>query len=230
MKSMRHLFAILASLVFAPLAAGALTVTGPSFPPDGGTVDFAFTGAPSPGDAGGSNIEFTNFVQTTGWIELYWGPSSASLPTAGLDGAAHALTLSGISGTTATWAGTTDWTDPDTSIAYSNVPIELRIDISLLGANPWLLSTSVTDLDPGPGTGIGAVVDNSAGLDFTANTQFLADIPTDGAGNFIALNSVETLGQTSSSFTGAFYSVVSEPGTALLLGCGLLAMALRRRA
>ena len=100
------------------------------------------------------------------------------------------------------------WTDPFDSTVYTNVPIELRIAITGLGATPWVLSTSVPGLDPGPGTGIGAVVDNSASwLDFSANTQFLADIPTDGSGNFIALNSVQTTGgQTNSSFTGGFYA------------------------
>lgn len=76
---------------------------GPAFPPPNGNVSFAFAG---------NTIEFTNFVPDTTWSELYWGPSSAALPTAGLDGSPHALTFSGIAGTTATWAGTTDWTDP----------------------------------------------------------------------------------------------------------------------
>ena len=88
MTSIRHILAILALLAAAPLSAGALTVTGPSFPPDGGTVDFAFSGAGA-ADAGGANFEFTNFVQTTGWIELYWGPSSAFLPTGATTGPAR---------------------------------------------------------------------------------------------------------------------------------------------
>jgi len=143
----------------------------------------------------------------TTWTELYWGPWAGALPTAGLDGVAHSLTLSGISGTTATWAGTTNWTDPNTSTLYTNVPIELRINVSGLGATPWVLSTSISGLDPGPGAGTGAVVDNSASaLDFAANVQFLADIPTDGSGNFIALNSVLTAGSTNSSFSGGFYA------------------------
>lgn len=68
-------------------------------------------------------------------------------------------------------------------------------------------SASVADLDPGVGTGIGAVADNSASfLDFDATIDFLADVPTDGPG-FVALNSVPNgPGQTNSSFTGGFYS------------------------
>jgi hypothetical protein len=118
------------------------------------------------------------------------------------------MPFSGIAGTTATWAGTTSWTNPQTGTVHTNVPIQLRITVTGLGGSPWALSTSIPTLDPGTGTGIGAVVDNSASqLDFSANTQFLADIPTDGAGNFIALNSVLVGGGlTRSSFTGAFYS------------------------
>jgi hypothetical protein len=183
-------------------------IVGPSFPPNGGTVSFAFSGAPSPGDPGGTNVAFTSFDPDTTWSELYWGPSSAALPTAGLDGSPHALTFSGGGGTTAIWAGTSGWTDPMDSTFYPAVPIELRITISGLGPFPWTVSTSVPGLDPGPGTGIGAVVDNSASfLDFTANVQFLADLPTDGSGNFIALNSAPG-GMTNSSFSGGFYSVV----------------------
>jgi hypothetical protein len=182
-------------------------ITGPSFPPDGGTVGFSFTGAPSPGDPGGTTVNFTGFVPDTTWTELYWGPSSASLPKAALDGSLDALTLSGIAGTVATWAGTTGWTDTVTSTFYPSVPIELRITVTGLGATPWVLSTSIPGLDPGPGTGIGAVVDNSVSwLDFSANVQFLADIPTDGIGNFIALNSVPAGGGTLSSFAGGFYA------------------------
>jgi hypothetical protein len=86
----------------------------------------------------------------------------------------------------------------------------MRITITGLGGTPWVASTSIPQLDPGVGTGIGAVVDDSASsADFSANIQFLADIPTDGAGNFIALNSVQNGGgQTRSSFTGAFYTRV----------------------
>jgi hypothetical protein len=184
-------------------------ITGPAFPPNGGTVSFAVSGAPSPGAPGGSTIEFTNFVPNTTWTELYWGPDSTALPTAGLDGSPHALTLSGIAGTIATWAGTTSWTNPVDSTVHPSVPIQLRITITGLGGTPWALSTSIAGLDPGPGTGIGAVVDNSASfLDFDANVQFLADVPTDGPG-FIALNTVQAGGGlTNSSSTGAFYSAV----------------------
>jgi hypothetical protein len=151
-------------------------------------------------------VNFTSFSPTTSWTQLFWGPSSSGLPTAGLDGSQHALPLSGISGTTATWAGTTSWTNPTTGTTHTGVPIRVSVTITGLGANPWALSTNIPQLDPGVGTGIGAVVSDAAGTPFSANTQFMADIPTDGAGNFIALNTVQNGGgKTVSSFTGAFY-------------------------
>jgi len=170
-------------------------------------VSFTFSGAASAGSSGGRTVNFTNFDPTTTWSKLYWGPSSSAKPTAGLDGTNHQLTFSGISGTTATWAGTTSWTNPDTGTVHTNVPIQLRITITGLIATPWVTSTGVAGLDPGPGTGIGAVVNNVGLDDFSANAQFLADIPTDGSGNFIPLNDVENGGGlTRSSFTGGFYS------------------------
>ena len=163
----------------------------------------------SAGNAGGATISFTSFTPTTSWSELYWGPSSGALPSGGLDATQHALAFSGISGTTATWAGTTSWTNPTTGTTHTGVPIQMRVTITGLGATPWSLSTSHPQLDPGAGTGIGAVISDAAGVNFNANVQFLADIPTDGAGNFIALNTVQNGGgKTLSSFTSAFYTRV----------------------
>jgi hypothetical protein len=109
----------------------------------------------------------------------------------------------------ATWAGTTSWTNPDTGTLHLGVPIQMRVTITGLGATPWVLATSIPGLDPGVGNGIGAVVDNSGAANFTANVQFLADIPTDGSGNFIAINSVRVGGGLArSSVAPAFYEAV----------------------
>jgi hypothetical protein len=171
-------------------------------------VTYGTSGAPSPGDSGGTNFSYTSFSPGT-WSKLYWGPSSAALPSAGLDGALHTLSFTGISGTKATWEGTSSWTNPGPGAAGPHtVPIRMEITISGLGGTPWVLSTSVSMLDPGPGTGIGAVVpDFPSAVDFTGNVQLLADIPTDAFG-YIPLNGVAqgTGGNTRSSFTAAFYS------------------------
>ena len=171
-------------------------------------MTYSTSGAASPGDSGGTNANFSSFSPGT-WGRLYWGPSSAALPQAALDGSLDNLAFVGISGTEATWQGDTSWTNPGPGAAGPHtVPIQMIITISGLGSTPWVLSTSVPTLDPGIGTGIGAVVPNfPTAVDFTANVQFLADIPTDGSG-YIPLNTVRqgTGGNTMSSFTGAFYS------------------------
>jgi len=186
---------------------GGPALLGPAFPPPNGNVDYLFSGGPCAACTGGITVEYSNFVPDTTWSELYWGLDPAFLPTAGLDGSPHALTFAGIVGTTATWAGTSDWTNPMDTITYNNVPIELRLTITGLGGAPWVDSTTIPDLDPGVGTGIAAVVDNSASaLDFDVLWEFVADIPTDLSG-FIALNDVSNGGgQTNSSAGGGFYS------------------------
>jgi len=188
---------------------GTTLIAGPAFPPVGGNAEFGFTGnntAP-----GGADLMLFGFSPTT-WTRLYWGPDSGFLPMAGLDGTPHPVsTFAGLSGgdTVATWQGVTSWTDPSDMTTYDDVPLQLTITVTAGGVT-WVPSGDVADLDPGPGTGIGAVVDVApagTALDFTVKIEFLADIPTDASG-FIALSSVPQLGggQTLASFSGGFYS------------------------
>lgn len=163
----------------------------------------------SAGNAGGATINYTSLTPTTSWSQLFWGPSSSALPKAGLDGSLHALAFNGINGTSASWLGTTSWTNPTTGITHTGVQIGVIVTITGLGASPWTLSNTIPQLDPGVGTGIGAVVSDAAGTPFSANVQVLADIPTDGSGNFIAVNTIQNGGgKTVSSFTGGFYTRV----------------------
>jgi hypothetical protein len=96
--------------------------------------------------------------------------------------------------------------------ASSSVPIRLTLTITDPPAGiAWELSTGVPDLDPGPGSGIGAVIDiapSGTVVDpYTVKFEFMADIPTDGSG-FIPLSSIPQLGggQTTSSVSTGFYS------------------------
>jgi len=224
----RSKLALLASCaLLVGTAANAATLVGPAYPAPGGNTFFS-SGNPSSGDAGGQDGNYGGF-DAGAFLDLYWGPQWGTDPgpRAGLDGTLNALAFLSISGTTAIWQGTTSYTSPGGPGPGScgSCDIRLEIDISGLGANPWLLEASVVGLS-GLAPGIGAVVDNSAGLDFTANFQFLADL---GSG-FVAINDVANAGgQTVSSVSGAFYSV-PEPSLALLLGAGLIGrLAVRKR-
>lgn len=187
----------------------ATNLTGPAFPPDGGSADFGFVGNSQ--DPGGADLSLFNFAPTT-WTQLYWGLDSTSLPGAGLDGMAHPLsTFTGLSGgdTIATWEGVTDWTDPSDMTTYTDVPIRLTITVTAGGVT-WVPSGSIPGLDPGPGTGIDAVVDVApagTALDFTVKIEFTVDIPTDASG-FVALSTIPQVGGglTVASFSGGFYS------------------------
>jgi hypothetical protein len=153
-----------------------------------------------------------DFSPTT-WTALYWGSWTApSLPTAGLDGSQHALSFVGISGgdTIVTWQGNTPWTNPS-DMAVHVVPIRLTITLVTPPTGVvWVDSTTITGLDPGAATGVGAVVNvapSGTAQDFTGKFEYTADVPTDDPTGFIPLGNVPTTGGvTVTSFSGAFYS------------------------
>jgi hypothetical protein len=181
---------------------------GPAFPPPNGTATSTLTGAANPGLSGGTTVNYTAINPNTTWSKVYWGISTAALPGAGLDNTLHTLSFVSFSGQVATWQGTTSWTNPDTGTTHTGVPVRMVITVTGLGASPWVTPSTLASLDPGPGTGMGAAVNDTPRTNFQANVQFLADIPTDGAGNFIPINNVRqgTGGTTRSSVTLAFYT------------------------
>ena len=210
--------------LFVANATHASSLVGPVYPAPGGN---SFSPSGNAGDAGGLDASYTGFDNSY-FDSLYWGPQWGTDPgpRAGLDGTLHTLSFDSISGTTAIWQGTTSYTSPGGPgpASCGSCDIRLEIDVSGLGANPWLLEASVfglTALAPG----IGAVVANPTGLDFTANLQFLVDL---GSG-FVAINDVPNGGgQTVSSVSGAFY-YTPEPSVGVLFGAGLLGLSIRRK-
>lgn len=204
----------------ASCAFAAITPVGPDYPAPGGN---SASGSGSAGGVGGLTWNYSGF-DVTGLTNLWQGLASPSFPTAGLDGLAHLLTFSGVSGATATWAGTTGWTNPTTSVHSPAVPIKLDIEITA-GSPTW------TTLPIGGYTfpAIGAVIDNSAGADYSINLLFSADV---GAG-YVPINTIMQLssppGLTNSSVSLGFYSVeVPEPSALMVWGVGLIGAATYR--
>lgn len=205
---------LLLGVLFCLLSFNAsAALDGPSFPPPGG-VDYAFVGT-SMGDSGGLTIEFQNFAPSA-FSELYWGPVGdilarlSVLPT----GESAAMQLVMAEGRYAQWQGWA-W--------YYDQQNELR------GTPTWLMAT-IYSASPGYPAwsilpGIGAVVDNSAGLDFSVHLFLQA---TDSGGNWMPLNSIPHEGSSFSSFTGGFWSAapVPEPSTCVAAGLLLLPLGL----
>jgi hypothetical protein len=164
-------------------------------------------------NAGGADLSLFSFSPTT-WTALYWGSwTGSSLPKAGLDGSLHGLSFVGISGggTIVTWQGNTPWTNPSDAMVHI-VPIRLTITLVTPPSGVvWVDSTTITGLDPGAGTGIGAVVDVApAGTaqNFVVKFEYTADVPTDEPTGFVPVGTIPTTGgsQVQASFSGAFYS------------------------
>lgn len=212
--------ALLALLLLASPAAHAALI-GPAYPAPGGNGFFG-SGAASAGDPGGRTNNYSGF-NAAAFSALYWGPSSANLPSAALDGTLDALSFSGITGTTASWVGTTSWTNPSNGATNPSAGLRMDITIAGLGATPWVSFASANGSDP---AGVGAVVDDSSGSAFSATIAFFANT---GSG-WTALNSVlqpaSPSGLTKSNFSGAFYSAapVPLPAAAWLLGSGLISL------
>lgn len=217
--------AFAAGLLIVSASSASAALIGPVYPAPGGNT---FSSVGSQISAAGATRTYSGF-DTSQFSELYWGASSSSLPTAGLDGVDHVLSFLSTSGTTATWTGTTTWFNHDSSQTLPNVALRLVIDIGGLGANPWVTASSL-----GLAPSIGAVVNLSTGSSFTANLKFMADTGT----GFQALNAIDATNLTRAGFAGAFYyadplvdpAAVPEPQSLALFGLGLLAVAMRRRA
>ena len=130
------------------------------------------------------------------------------MPMAALDATLDAMSFTSFTSSSMQWNGTTTWTNPDTGTVHTGVPTRMIVTVTAGG----LIFVSPP---PGAPASVGAlvrVVDPAAGgpatcSTFTVNVAFFADIPTDGPTGFIPINTVESMGNARSSFTGAFYWV-----------------------
>lgn len=181
-------------------------LVGPSWPAPGGTT-FTSSGV-SPGD-GIRTWSYSEF-DTAAFSELYWGPAGAVFSRLSGSGPGSTMTFSGISGggTVAYWTGTAYYLD--NSLQQRTAPTLFRATAN--NSMSWILGSSVGL------PAVGAVVDNTAGVDFNVNLEFLvwngySYMPLNAFGNLYDHGSASPNTQT--SFSGGFYSAapVPEPST-----------------
>ena len=219
MKKSRLLGAVCALLAFASFNSQAALV-GPDYPAPGGN-DWSGNGVSA---ADGTAIwSYSNF-NSSAFNELYFGLNQLDYGPAGagLDFTADTLSLFGTSGQTAEWRASTTWMEPVTQV-HQPADTRLIMTITGLGATPWITDLASIGLNVGFGD-LGAVVDNSSGLDFVLTWSIEANT---GSG-WQAINSVLQGaghdGATRSSVATGFYSAVPIPAAAWLFGSGLLGL------
>ncbi|NNE29631.1 MAG: HYR domain-containing protein, partial [Saprospiraceae bacterium] len=178
---------------------GASTFEG-IYPPPGG-VDFSSSGG-SAGDAGGVTFSYANF-DPSAYATLFWGPATFDAVQAGLSGVLSPMTFDNISGSVATWLGSSTWTNPTTG-TVSTIPICFSLTLT---TGSWT-----------PDPTVGALFEIVGGADFSVTLEFLADL---GSGCDTPLNEVQqaSAGLTVSSFSGGFFGTTAGAGTGM---CGAL--------
>ncbi len=225
MKLLRALIVVLAIVPF--LAHSALL--GPTYPAPGGNN---WSGNGVNGPDGLAIWNYSNFDSNSFGV-LYFGLNQTDYGAlgAGLNGSVDPFFFHGVNSITTTmaeWRSDTTWVNQLGNV--QNVQTRLLMNILGLGANPWITNLASIGLDTGYGD-LGAVVNNSAGLDFSLQWTIEANT---GSG-WQAINTVQQLpqndGKTRSSFaTGFYYSEpVPAPAGLGLLAIGLLGFVAARR-
>jgi VPDSG-CTERM motif len=206
---------VLVSLLFGSSLALADPI-GPVTTPPGGVTRIT-TGGPLARSPGGINFNFSD-LDPDSFSDLYWGPA-VTTATFSPSETSNPFTFVSVSGSTAIWETTNNWTDTANNTTYLGVTIELQITLS--GA-AWVSTAS-----------LGAVADVSDGQNFSANVQYLGVGP---AGSGLGVTALSNFGPTvTSSFSGGFYydppvsSVPDSGATITMLGMAVSGLMWFRR-
>jgi len=159
----------IAAVLLATFGIGVSNaIEGPAFPPP---LALTFTDAgASAGDPGGNNFTYEN-IDVSLYSLFYYGSQGPDSVRMSLEGppADDYLTFSSSSGNQAVWTGTSQWTDPQTSMPQV-LNTRFTLTITGLGSAPF-----VAEATAGVPAGVGDVADAITGADFVANLLFEVD-------------------------------------------------------
>ena len=234
MLKITNLFTVLglgAALVLTSLSSFAAPTLGPVYPAPNGN-DWVSNGVSA---ADGTSVySYSNF-DLSGLDSLYFGLNQVDygLAGAGLNGSPSTFNFISASGDTAVWEANTDWDDPGVPGTGLTAAMT-RLTMTVSSGLTWSTDLAGAGLDDvgtfGP---LGAVVDNSAGVDFDLTWAIEGNT---GSG-WQALNSIQQPSSnqaTRSSVGTGFYYVESAapvpvPATLSLFAAGIAGLGWMRR-